>query len=166
MCRGCALISRNIPHPELGSVWLFICLFLVFRRNICTFDPTEKPTVTDNEDREREYSEVRLTTYFWFHRTSTSSWRIKRPLCPSVKSNGMSLRKRLLVSSGLELTYRDNMHSLLCALHLLHITDSPPPYTVPTSQHAVDGTSGMQQFTLRSTSIYDNADNGDEMWDV
>lgn len=55
MCRGCALISRNIPHPELGSVWLFVCLFLVFRRNICTFDPTEKPTVTDNEDREREY---------------------------------------------------------------------------------------------------------------
>lgn len=51
------------------------------------------------------------------------------------------------------------MASLLCALHLLHITDSPTN-TAPTSQHAIDGTRGMQQFTLWSTSIYDDADHG------
>ena len=67
--------------------------------------------------------------------------------------------ERKTITSGLELTQTDSIPPPLCALHLLHITDSPI-YTAPTSQHAIDGTRGMQQFTLRSTSIYDKADQG------
>lgn len=55
------------------------------------------------------------------------------------------------------------MASPLCVLYLLHITDSPTN-TAPTSQHAINGTLGMQQFTLWSTSIYDDAYHGG--WDV
>lgn len=52
------------------------------------------------------------------------------------------------------------MPSPLCALHLLQITDAPA-YSVPTAQHADDdATWGMQQFTLRSSSIYDKAHHG------
>lgn len=71
----------------------------------------------------------------------------------------LDVTERKTISSGLALTQTDNMPSPLCALHLLYITDSPT-YTVPTSQHVVCGTWGMQQFTLRSTSIYDKADHG------
>lgn len=67
--------------------------------------------------------------------------------------------ERKTISSGLELTQTDNMPSPLRALHLLHITYSPT-YTAPTSLHAFDGTWRMQQFTLRSTSIYDKVDHG------
>lgn len=51
----------------------------------------------------------------------------------------LDVTERETISSGLELTQTDNMPSPLCALHLLHITDSPT-YTAPTSQHAIDGT--------------------------
>lgn len=121
MCRGCALISRNIPHPELGSVWLFICLFLVFRRNICTFDPTEKPTVTDNEDREREYSEVRLTTYFWFHRTSTSSWTNKTPAVSLCKIQRDVIEKKTprVLGAGINLQ-RQYALAAVCTSFIAH----------------------------------------------
>lgn len=70
--------------------------------------------------------------------TFAPSWRTKihaMSLCKTI----LDVIERKTISSGLELIQTDNIPSLLRALHLLHITNSPT-YTGPTSQHVIDNT--------------------------